>query len=106
MYARFLHDKVSHGLSLLRCHAANLGFVEGAAGFELLQCLMSLFHLLGQRVKRGLFFGKDLFGLSLLRFVKVQVVREESYGVLTEHSVSMHAMHVGPLHGLRYPHCN
>ncbi len=100
MYAGFLHDKVSHGLSLLRRHSANLVCVEGAVGFELHQRIVSLFHLLGQCVKRGLFFRKDFFGLRLLRFIKVQVARKESYSVLTEHSVSMH---VGPLNGLRYP---
>ena len=48
MDARLLHDEVSHGLSLLRSHCPNLGFVEGAAGFKLLQRLVSLLHLLGQ----------------------------------------------------------
>ena len=104
MYAGFLHDKVSHGLTLLRCHAANLVFVEGPVGFELHQRVVSLFHLLGQGVKRRLFFRKDLFGLRLLRFIKVQVARKESHSVLAEHSVSMHAMHVGPLNGLRHPY--
>src|ERR1700693_83625 len=36
MDARFLHDEVSHGLSLLRCHCPNLGFVDSAAVLKLL----------------------------------------------------------------------
>ena len=106
MDARLLHDEVGHSLRLLRRHCTNLGFVKGTAGFELFQRLVSLFHLLGQRVKRGLLLGQDIFSLRLLPFIKIQIIGQESYCMLTEHAVSMHAAHMGPLHRLRDTHCD
>ena len=74
LHARLLDGQVDHGLGLLGCEGADLGFVKGGSFLELAHLGMGLAELLHQRLDGRLFFRHDGLDLSLLGIGEVEHV--------------------------------